>query len=240
MKRREDAVQAALLRAQRFLTENAAQLASVVDLSAARRRLDDVIASFTTHAVEQDGNMRSAKGETGKQRQLRLKLRKEQMAPIAEIARRNLRTTPEFKALQMPPRSYKGGAFIASATAMANAARTQMDALMERGLPGDFLDQFEASLTKLQQSVSDRSQNRALRRGATKGLAFQTQEGRSVLKVLDAIVGRALSGSDALLASWASARLIQRRSGGTTSPSSTSSPSSNPNGTPATPPASAA
>jgi hypothetical protein len=78
---RQDAVQAALLRARRFTTENAAQLTSTVDLTVARQRLDVVIASFTTHAVDQDANNRSAKGETEKQRQLRLKLRTEQMQP---------------------------------------------------------------------------------------------------------------------------------------------------------------
>jgi hypothetical protein len=35
----------------------------------------------STHAVDQDANNRSAKGETEKQRQLRLKLRTEQMQP---------------------------------------------------------------------------------------------------------------------------------------------------------------
>lgn len=210
MRSRQNAVQAALLRARRFTTENAAQLTSTVDLTVARQRLEDVIASFTTHAVDQDANNRSAKGETEKQRQLRLKLRTEQMHPIAEIARRDLRTVPEFKALQMPSRKAKGGAFLASAQAMVNAASIHKDALLERGLPADFLEQFQGSLTKLEASVSDRDKNRTQRKGATKGLAFQEQEGRSVLKVLDASVRRALSGNDALLGTWESARSIQQ------------------------------
>ena len=119
---RQDAVQAALLRARRFATENAAQLTSAVDLTVARQRLDAVIASFTTHAVDQDANNRSAKCETEMQRQLRLKLRTEQMQPIAYVARRNLRSVPDFKALQMPRRTAKGGVFLASAQAMVNAA----------------------------------------------------------------------------------------------------------------------
>ena len=225
---RQDAVQAALLRARRFTTENAAQLTSSVDLTVARQRLDAVIASFTTHAVDQDANNRSAKGETEKQRQLRLKLRTEQMQPIAEIARRNLRTVPEFKALQMPPRAAKGGAFIASAQAMVNAASIHKDALLERGLPADFLEQFQASLTKLEASMSDRDKNRDQRKGATKGLAFQEQEGRNVLRVLDASVRRALSGNDALLETWQSARTIQRGKVAASTTSSTAQPTPTP------------
>ena len=217
---RQDGVQAALLRARRFTTENAAQLTSTVDLAIARQRLDVVIASFSTHAVDQDANNRSAKGETEKQqRQLRLKLRTEQMHPIADVARRNLSTTPEFKALQMPRRTAKGGVFLASAQAMVNAASIHKDALLERGLPSDFLEQFQASLTKLEASMSDRDKNRDQRKGATKGLAFQEQEGRNVLRVLDASVRRALSGNSALLGTWEGARTIQR---GKVTPASTS------------------
>jgi hypothetical protein len=226
MRVRQNAVLAALLRAKRFATENLAQLTSAVDVTAVLKRLDDVIASFTTHAVAQDANTRSAKGETEKQRQLRLTLRTQEMKPVAEIARRNLRTVPEFKALQMPPRSAKGPAFLASAQAMANAATIHKDALIERGLPVDFLDQFQATLTTLENSVSDREKNRAGRHGATKGLVFEEQEGRSVLKVLDALVQRALRGNEALLATWAGARTIQQRP---------ASPSTTPSTTPVTP-----
>jgi hypothetical protein len=50
--------------------------------------------------------------------------------------------------------------------------------------------------------------------GATKALAFEEQEGRSVLKLLDALVRRALRGNEALLGTWDGARAIHRRPGG--------------------------
>ena len=231
---RQNAVQAALLRAQRFTTENEAPLTSSVDLTIARQRLDAVIVSFTAHAVNQDANNRSAKGETEKQHRLRLKLRTEQMQPIADVARRNLRTTPEFKALQMPRRSAKGGAFFASAQAMLNAASIHKDALLERGLPADFLEEFQKLLTKLQTSMSDRDKSRDQRRGATQGLAFEEQEGRNVLRVLDASIRRALSGNPALLETWESARTIQDGKVAATATSATAQP------TPTAPPSSTA
>jgi hypothetical protein len=225
MRSRQDAILAALLRARRFLTENLAQLTSAVDLTVALRRLDDVIASFTTHAVDQEGYNRSSKGETEKQRQLLLTLRTQQMAPIAEIARRSLRAVPEFKALQMPSRWAKGAAFLGGARAMADAAVIHKDALLERGLPADSLDQFQSLLAKLEESGSDRQKSRTQRMGATKALAFEEQEGRSVLKVLDALVRRALPGNEALLGTWAGAiRTIPRRPVGAATQSSTASP----------------
>ena len=227
---RQDAILAAARSARRFLADNQAALASV-DLTAACKRLDDVITSFTTHAYEQDLNHRSAKGETEKQRQLRLTLRSQQMAPIAEVARRNLSRVPEFKALQLPPRSAKGEAFLASAKAMADAASKYKDALLERGLPGDFLDQFEALLAAFASSVADREQNRIRRMGATKGLAFEDQEARSVLKVLDALVHRAIGDNATLLGTWGGARKIYYRSGAvtkTTGPTTQAAPTDAP------------
>jgi hypothetical protein len=240
MKSRENATHAALLRAKRFCAEYVTELASAVDLTVARQRLDDVITSFTTHAFDQDANKRSAKGETEKQRQVRVKLRAELMQPIAEIARRNLRTVPEFKALQLPPRSAKGGAFIASAKAMADAASIHQAPLLERGLPADSLEKFQAALKTLEESVSNREKNRTQRMGATKALAFQEQEGRSVLKVLDAAVRRALQGNEALLGTWAGARAISDRPRKVaTTPPAVTTPSTTPTTT-AVPPAATA
>jgi len=231
---RQNAVLTALQRARSFITENAAQLHSAVDLTVASQRLEAVIASLTGHAFNQDASNRSAKTETEKQQQIRLTMRTEQMQPIAEVARRNLRTVPEFKALQLPPRRLKGGAFLASAQAMAAAAATNKTALLEHGLPSDFLEQFQTSLTKLEDSFGEREKHRTLRKGATKGLLFAEQEGRSVLKVLDASVRRALKGNESLLATWDGARTIARRS--TSAATQAPTGSTTPESTTATPP----
>jgi hypothetical protein len=121
MRRRQNAVLSALKGAKRFIADHVIELTRAVDCSAALKRLDEIIASFITYAVDQDLNDRETLGETAKQRQLHERLATEVMRPIAEIARRNLRTTPEFKALRMP-RQLFGRAFLASARGMAGAA----------------------------------------------------------------------------------------------------------------------
>jgi hypothetical protein len=199
---RQNAVLSALLRAQGFLGDNEAQLTSI-DLTGARRRLEAIITSFTTHAVGQNANDRDVKGEIGKQQRLRLLLATDVMRPIAEIARRDLRAVPEFKALRMPRKSATGPAFVASAKGMAEAAAK-----------ADFLDQFQSTLSTLELSVSDGAKSRTARMGATKALVVEEQEGRSVLKVLDALVRRAVRGNTALLGTWEGARAIHRRPGG--------------------------
>jgi hypothetical protein len=213
MKSLQNAVLAALKRVQLFLDEYAAVLAAVVDLTAARKRLDAVVASFTDHAYTQDASDRGVKGETATQRQLRVKLRGERMAPIALIARKNLRTTPEFAALQMPKPRVSGHAFIACAKAMAHAATTHKDTFIEHGLPSTFLDDFQSSVTTLESSMSDREQSYNRRLSATEGLDAEEKHGRLVLSVLDKLVEPALADNDALLRGWEGARLIRRRTG---------------------------
>lgn len=216
MKTTANAVFSAAQRAQGFLDENVTALTGPVDLSTARKRLDDIVASFTTHAVDQSANDRDTQGETAKQQQLRVQLSTDVMRPIAEIARRNLDTTPEFTALRMP-RQVVGPAFLASAKGMAEAAAIHQATLIERGLPADFLEQFHTALTAFEASVTEREKSRTRRMGATQGLAEQEKEARSVLKVLDSSVNRALRGNAVLLGAWAGARAIHRRPGGSAS-----------------------
>ena len=61
MQSTQNAVLSALLRSDGFLQENAERLTGV-DLTSVRTRLRDIIASFTTHAVEQNANDRDTKG----------------------------------------------------------------------------------------------------------------------------------------------------------------------------------
>lgn len=245
MRHTEDAVLEALQRAGPFLDENAALLTGV-DLTAARQRLDAVVASFTTHAVDQDVGVRGSKGETAKQHQLRVKLRQEQMEPIALIARRNLRNTPEFAALQMPKPTVKGQAFLASASGMADAATIHHDTFVVHGLPTTFLDDLKTAIGKLAASLTDREKSRTRRAGATKGLAVEEQNGRIVLSVLDALMQQALVNNPSLLRAWQTARLIRRRTGATPTatptpvPAPASSATSQPAPAPAPTPADAA
>jgi hypothetical protein len=227
----QNAVLAALKRVQLFLDDNAALLAAIVDLTAARKRLDAVVASFTDHAYNQDAGSRGAKGETAKQRQLRLTLRAQQMDPIALIARKNLRTTPEFAALQMPKPTVSGEAFIASAKAMADASAIHKDTFIEHGLPSTFLEDFKAAITKLDSSISDREQNYNRRLSATKGLDEKEKHGRLVLSVLDSLLEPALADNEPLLRGWEGARLIRRRPG----PTAAAPAASNPTGAGASP-----
>ena len=223
MKIVQDAVFDALVRAGIYLDENDAALKGV-DLAAARQRLNDAVTAFRTHALDQDVGTRNAMGETATQRKLRIKLRREQMRPVALIASRNLRSVPQFAALQMPKPYARGQAFLASARGMAEAAAIHKDALIAHGMPSTFVDDFTAAVAKFEASLSDRAKNFNQHVKATEALSVEEKNGRTVLGVLDAIVQQALGDDAALLSAWKSARRIRQRPGarsGATVPATT-------------------
>jgi hypothetical protein len=82
------------------------------------------------------------------------------------------------------------------------------DILVARGLPATFLDDFEAAVTEIEESLSERQWNRAKRLEATQALAFVERDGRAVLRVLHALVRRAVGQNETLLRSWQTARLV--------------------------------
>jgi hypothetical protein len=106
----------------RFFNETAGLLSEAVDLTAARKWLDELVTILVERALDQDVGDRGARSGTAKQHQLRMKLRREQMEPIAVIARLTLRATPQFNAFRMPKPAVRGWVFVAHARVMAEAA----------------------------------------------------------------------------------------------------------------------
>ena len=203
-------VRDALLRAQRFFNETAGLLSEAIDVTAARKWLDELVTTLVELSLDQDVGDRGARNGTAKQHELRMKLRK-QMEPIAVIARLTLRATPEFRAFRMPKQPVRGWVFIAHARVMAEAAAIYRDVFFKHGLPSSFLDDFESAITKLEESVREREDSLLQRTSATHHLALATKQGRAVLAVLDALVRHAAGDNASLLRAWESARPIRRK-----------------------------
>jgi len=118
------------------------------------------------------------------------------MERIAVIARRNLRSVPEFKARPMPRESVRGRAFIASARGVADSAAVHKDTLVAHRVAATHLDDLESSIVKLEMSIRDREKGRAERACAAKGRAVEEKNARTVSSVLDTLVEEALAGEN--------------------------------------------
>lgn len=91
---------ASLHAAEAFLDAHAGVLGDVIN-TGTRRKLANVIAELTGHASDQFGSQKQAQGVTLGTDRLRTALTRDQMTPIARIARAELAQTPQIHPLRM-------------------------------------------------------------------------------------------------------------------------------------------
>jgi len=208
---RQNVVLEALRQVQVFLDGNASIVGSAI--AKARQNLDGVVSTFTSHAAAQEtGGMHSV-GETARQRTLRATLRKDYMAPIAEVAKQKLRDVPEFHALVMPASNSSTAQLAAHAAAMADAAKAHAQVLTDAGLPDDLVAGMLSLADDLSKSLDDRKQHSSKKSGATAGLAAEEGRGRSMLKLINALILPKLRNNDALLREWKAAKKVPKKPG---------------------------
>lgn len=186
---------------QLFLETNASQLGDV-NASGARQDLDAAIVELSGHVVTQAGSTLAAMGLTQRQYALRRVLLRDHMAPIAKIAQAKLPPTPEVAPLRMPIGKPTIERLAALAQGMAKAAEPYAAVFIAAGMPADFIAQLTAAVDPMVAAMSDRTQTRGSRRGATSGLQDTLSSGRKIVHVLDAFMKSALKDNPSLLANW--------------------------------------
>ena len=165
-----------------------------------RKQLDDVVTQLSDLSIAQDGSARGSKGETARQRSLRLALRR-YMVPIAALAKLELPDVPEFAALMLPPANATAQHAVTAAYAMADAATPHMQAFIDNGMPTTFADDLRTAAAAVSESIVGRSKHQGRRAGATAGLAAEEKRGRAIVRVLNALI-MAQIGNDAMLIAW--------------------------------------
>jgi hypothetical protein len=186
---------------QAFLEKNADRLDGVAN-TGARQRLDDAVVKLSTYVLDQTESGLAARGATQKQKSLRVVLLRDHMAPIARIARADLPRTPELTALLMPRGHPTSARLAAAASGMAKAAAPHAGVFISNGLPADFIERLNGAVRAMLASLTERSQSRGRRKGATTGLKADLVSARKIVHVLDAFVKSATKDDPALLANW--------------------------------------
>ena len=200
-----------LRQVQVFLDDNAAVVGPTI--ASSRKSLDDVVTQLSAHATAQESGNIASRGETARQRVLRSSLRRDHMRPIAEVAKQKLRDVPEFHALTMPPSSATSAQLVARASAMANAAQSYAQVFMDVGLPEGFVADLNSTAGEVAKSIDERKQHAGKRAGATAGIRAEEKRGRSMLRLVDALILPRLGSNDALIAEWKSAKRVSRKAG---------------------------
>jgi nucleotide-binding universal stress UspA family protein len=212
MKQKEGSALETLRRVQGFLDTHADVFASV-NQSSTRRNLDNAVTQLTAHAADQETGLRSSKGETARQRALRLALRIHEMIPIVEAAKNAKKTVPELKALTMPDSHVRVEELLAAAGAMAETAGKHQQVLIDAGLPDNFVARLTAAADAVRQSIDVRGQNLGRRAGGTSGLGSEEKRARSLIKMVQGRVLPIVGGDAKMLAEWRSAKRINRKPG---------------------------
>ena len=196
-----------LRRVQRFLDNFAAKL-TVVNATAARKELDQLVQNMAANESAQAINTLNAKSQTATLVVLRRDLVTNHMRPIATIAAAHLRTVPGFKAFQLPQVNVKVAVLVQDATAMADAARAHQQVFVENGRPEDFADALVAAAGAVRASIDSRADSHQAVAGARDGIKKTSARAHLVLRLLDAQVKTALVDDPNALAGWKSAKRI--------------------------------
>ena len=196
-----------LRRVRQFLDDFAAKL-QVVNATAARRELDQLVEEMAIDERIQAISTLNAKGESAVQEALRRDLVNHHMRPVATIAAAHLRAVPSFKALRPRTNGVKVAVLVQNAIAMAEAAREYQQVFVENGCPDDFADALVAAAQAVRGSIDARAKWIANRAGARGGLKATASRAHQVLRILNVQVQNALKDDPKALAGWKSAKRI--------------------------------
>jgi hypothetical protein len=208
MRVEQSAVLVSLRRVQKFLDAHATTLADVN--ASTRKQLDDVVTQLVDAGLAQETGDRASQGETSRQRVSLHALRSHYMAPVAELAKLKLPDVPELAALRLPRGNAGAVRVVNAANAMADAATPFASTLIAAGLPSTFADDIRKAAAAVVEAIGDRGGHLNQRSNATATLVAAERNGRSMLRVLNALIMARIGNDPGLIGEWKGAKLVRR------------------------------
>ncbi len=222
---------AALENVRTFLSVHAAEIHGVVTPTT-EQLIVEAIDELLGHASTQDACTRAAAGVANRQRVTRLALIRDHMAPVATIARLELKAVPELVAFRLPGKRVSLQQLAAAAEGMADAAAPYASVFIAAGCKPDFVAQLKNQAAEMRTASYERTQNRARVKEATTELRKKHTRARKVIHILDAFMKSALADRPGLLEAWnITKRVATPRNGASAAavaPDSTESPVTTP------------
>lgn len=198
----------ALQRVQVFL--GARPVAAPASYAEPKEILDDVIAKLRDYATSQVSGQRLSQAEKEKQEELVRRLREHHLRPIAAIAKASLSQSPGIgRALRMPAGNLGVFGLLSAARSIRTSIALYEPVFVRNGRPADFLEQLDAAIAALGESVDGRGGYVRRHVGARAGIQKELKRGRRAVEMLDSIVRVAFEGNDVVLAEWEIAKRVQ-------------------------------
>jgi hypothetical protein len=196
-------------RVQDFLRENPPPAASA-GYAVQKKTLDDIVARLTEHTTDQVAGRRLSRAEVQRQKSLRRRLREEHLSPLAQIARATLPDVNGIgKALHLPNDNLATLKYAAEAKGMRAAATPYAAAFIEAGRAENFLEQLDAAIEDLRQSVLGKARKTGQHIGARAGMSEEIKRGRQAVDNIDTVVRSAFRGNLQVLAKWQAVKRLR-------------------------------
>ena len=120
-------------------------------------------------------------------------------------------------------------AWLAAARSFATDAEPLKAEFVRRGLADTFLDDLNAAVAEVEQSIQNKAQTSGTRVAARAGIDDAIERGMNVVRELDAVVRNTFRNDPAALAAWPSAGHVERAPRHTVAPPPNTQPPTTPN-----------
>ena len=201
MKKSQRARLDSLSRIQQFLDTNDAVLGTI-NKATSRTDLDAAVTQLQVFAADQSLQETELTGRTKFKKDARDNLRLLHMQPIAAIARKKFGNTQVIQDLKLPSKSASDTTLLAEGAAMVKAASQYTQVFLDQQMPADFIAELETSVQALADIVAARAVTQGLLTKATIGVRNQLSITFTDVRVLNALVVKALKTQPDLLAMW--------------------------------------
>lgn len=174
------------------------------------RQLDTLntrVTQSTDAAAQQEVQARQTTLVATDEPALRKHLRDE-MHVVAQIAQALRKSVPGIGVLRMPAPQTQVEGLLKVADAFTREAFTYETVLVEHGLAPDFVAQLRDGISALKASVDGRGAARAGQVSATKQLAVSLALGHQYVRIMDAVLTKALKTDSAKLVEWNNAKRV--------------------------------
>jgi hypothetical protein len=205
MNRQEKQALSGFRQVRDFLDQHAVEV-RVANIKAHRDALHTIVEQLTSFGVQQEASYAEAAVTAQARRDLRVRLQREFFSPVRHLTRRLSSSNPDLHDVLRVRPSYRIEGKLASARAIAAAARADAESFASSGLAPDFGAQLEQLIADIQKTTDARERSRAVYAGAVAGAREVTSRGRFVVGLLDRLLKPVLAPLPVLRAEWRAAR----------------------------------
>jgi hypothetical protein len=171
--------------------------------------LEELLQRAEALAAQQRAGVLATRSAAKQREKLRTALQTKLLRYLAGVGAVAAKETPELaEQFHLPPAGASHQAFLTAARGMLEEATAQKDLLVSRGMSETLLDDLQAALTELENTLEASRTGRREHVGASADLQAVAAQITEQVRLLDGLVRYRFGDQPELMGSWASARNV--------------------------------